>query len=41
MAITADLIIKSALIRKESRGAHYVIDYSDKNDSLYKKDTII
>lgn len=32
MLITARLIIKSALQRKESRGAHYRTDYLEKND---------
>lgn len=41
MAVIAKLIIQSALIRKESRGLHYLVDYPEKNDLLYKKDTII
>ncbi len=41
MAIIARLIVQSALIRKESRGLHYLLDYPDRNDDLYKKDTII
>ncbi len=40
MAITASVIILSALRRKESRGLHYIVDYPDKIDS-YKKDTIV
>ena len=32
MLITAELIIKSALHRKESRGAHYRIDYLNTNE---------
>lgn len=32
MLITADIIIKCALNRKESRGAHYRIDYLNTND---------
>lgn len=32
MLITAELIIKSALQRKESRGAHYRIDYLNTNE---------
>ena len=41
MVIVAGLIIRSALIRKESRGLHYIIDYPDKDDKNFKKDTII
>jgi len=41
MATVAELIIRSALIRKESRGLHYLIDYPHKDDAIYKKDTII
>jgi len=41
MATVAKLIIKSALARKESRGLHYIIDYPDRNDHIYRKDTII
>ena len=32
MLITAELIVKSALNRKESRGAHYRVDYLDTNE---------
>ena len=41
MAIVARLIIQSALIRKESRGLQHLIDFPERNDEFYKKDTII
>ena len=41
LAITANCIIRSALMRKESRGLHYLIDYPERDDRHYLKDTII
>jgi len=37
----SDMIIKSALLRKESRGLHYNIDYPNLDISSKPKDTII
>ena len=41
LATVADLIIQCATHRKESRGLHYNIEYPEKNDNLWKKDTIL
>ncbi len=41
LATLADLIIRSALQRKESRGLHYTIDYPEKDDKNWLKQTIL
>ncbi|HYA13397.1 MAG TPA: L-aspartate oxidase [Syntrophales bacterium] len=41
IATVAKLIIQCALMRKESRGLHYNIDYPEKDDQYGLKDTII
>jgi L-aspartate oxidase len=37
----AKLIVVSALKRQESRGLHFTTDYPEKNDTLFKTDTVI
>jgi L-aspartate oxidase len=41
IAVVAELIIKCALHRKESRGLHYTLEYPHRDDRRWLKDTIL
>ena len=41
LVTVAALVVDSALRRKESRGLHYTLDYPHKNDSQFRRDTLL
>ena len=41
LATVAALIVDCALMRKESRGLHYTLDYPDTDDRHWKKNTVL
>lgn len=41
LTLVADLIIRSAMLRKESRGLHYSLDYPEADESRVAKNTVL
>lgn len=41
LATVADLIVRSAMKRKESRGLHYTTDYPERDDKNFLRDTVL
>ena len=41
IALVAELIVQSSLLRKESRGLHAIVDYPQQDDVNWRRDTVL